>query len=156
MNIWTSDLTEKLREEIREHSDSISQLKKAEMKTERHQRYRFVDEKGKPHYTNAEGRKGKVVEVDEIVEHINPKSATWMEYLSLKDQVSIRLIALRVARDLQLDSCKGKLLTKDHVLEALKRCSIPHFHRRKKKRMAKKAARLIRNLSKVAASEVAA
>ena len=31
MNIWTSDLTEKLRDEIRTHSDSIARLKKAEM-----------------------------------------------------------------------------------------------------------------------------
>lgn len=155
MDIWTSDLTEKLRDEIRAHSDSIARLKKAEMKTERRREYRFADEDGKHHFTSAEGRKGQFVDVDVIVEHINPKSATWMEYQSYKDQVSIRLVALRVARELQLDSCKGKLLTKDHVLEAMKRCSIPHFHRRKRKRMAKKAARLIRNLSRVAV-EVAA
>ena len=107
----------------------------------------YFDEEGNCFQEWEKGRKGKIVEEDFIINHINPKSTRWMEYLSYKDQVSIRLISLRVARDLELDGNKGKLITKDHVFESIKRNSLPHCTKRKRKRMAKKAARILRRLS---------
>jgi hypothetical protein len=147
MDIWTSDLTEKLREEIRMHSDEIARIKKSEMETEPGRAWRYVDEDGKQHRRDAEGRKGQYVDVDVIVKHITPKSDSWLRYLSHKEHVSIRLVALRIARELELDANKGQHLTRSHVFESMKRSLPPHFHPRKRKKMAKRAARLIRRLS---------
>ena len=109
-----NQLTEQLREWIREKSTAIYELKQSELKTK--------------------------------VGHVSPKSDRWVEYKALKLKASILLVALISARLLELDVDdvnKYPYINAIQIREAMAKRSIPHFHRRKKKRMSKKAGQYI-------------
>lgn len=97
---------EKLREEIHQTSEEISDLKKGIFRCEKAKKYAWIDEDGNAYkgpmltyeeFRNA-GYKNELVEYDKVASCINPGHEKWEHYRFLKDQVSVRLTALHIAK----------------------------------------------------------